>query len=51
VELFGDKGGAVLLTPERLSGDNPAHVSVAQQVAERLGQAGLLGSLRPWPDS
>jgi hypothetical protein len=43
-----DKGSLVILTPERFSTSNPAHVELAHQVAEQLARAELLGPMRPW---
>ena len=48
VEPVEDKGSLVILTPERFSTSNPAHMELAHQVAEQLAWAGLLGPLRPW---
>ncbi|MFL5354153.1 immunity 52 family protein [Archangium sp.] len=48
VEPVEDKGTLVILTPERFTASNPAHVELARDVAERLAQAGLLTPLRPW---
>jgi hypothetical protein len=47
-EPVEDKGTLVILTPERLSASNPAHVALARDVSERLAHAGLLTPLRPW---
>ncbi|HEX8438326.1 immunity 52 family protein [Archangium sp.] len=48
VEPVEDKGTLVILTPERFTATNPAHVELARDVSERLAQAGLLAPLRPW---
>ncbi|WNG32444.1 hypothetical protein F0U61_01585 [Archangium violaceum] len=48
IEPVEDKGTLVILTPERFTASNPAHVELARDVAERLTQAGLLSPLRPW---
>jgi hypothetical protein len=48
VEPVEDKGTLVILTPERLTASNPAHVALALDVTERLDRAGLLSPLRPW---
>jgi hypothetical protein len=50
VEPVEDKGTLVILTPERLTASNPAHVALALEVSERLAQAGLLTPLRPWQE-
>jgi hypothetical protein len=42
VEPLEDKGLLIILTPERFSLENPAHVSLAGRVRERLQKAGLL---------
>lgn len=47
-EPVEDKGTLVILTPERLTASNPAHVALARDVSERLAHAGLLTPLRPW---
>ena len=36
-----------ILTPERFTASNPAHVELARDVSERLARAGLLTPLRP----
>jgi hypothetical protein len=46
-EPVEDKGTLVILTPERFTAANPAHVALARDVSERLTQAGLLTPLRP----
>jgi len=46
-EPVEDKGTLVILTPERFTASNPAHVALARDVSERLAQAGLLTPLRP----
>jgi immunity protein 52 of polymorphic toxin system len=48
VEPVEDKGTLVILTPERFTASNPAHVELARDVAERLARAGLLTPLKPW---
>jgi hypothetical protein len=48
VEPVEDKGTLILLTPERFSASNPAHLELAHRVTETLARAGLLGPLRPW---
>jgi hypothetical protein len=48
VEPVENLGTLVLLTPERFSASNPAHVALAQEVSEHLAHAGLLTPLRPW---
>ncbi|QRK10800.1 immunity 52 family protein [Archangium violaceum] len=48
IEAVENKGTLVILTPERFTASNPAHVELARDVAERLAQAGLLTPLRPW---
>jgi hypothetical protein len=42
VEPVEDKGTLVLLTPERFTVDNPAHVALADEVRVLLDRAGLL---------
>ncbi|PTL81377.1 immunity 52 family protein [Vitiosangium sp. GDMCC 1.1324] len=42
VEPVEDKGTLVILTPERFTVDNPAHVALADQVRASLERAGLL---------
>jgi hypothetical protein len=42
VEPVEDKGTLIVLTPERLTVDNPEHVELAQRVHELLDGAGLL---------
>lgn len=46
VEPVEDKGTLVLLTPERFTVSNPAHVALAAQVQDLLARAGLLTRLR-----
>ena len=46
-EPVEDKGTLVILTPERFTASNPAHVALARDVSERLAQAGLITPLRP----
>ncbi|AKJ07268.1 Hypothetical protein AA314_08894 [Archangium gephyra] len=41
-EPMEDQGTLIVLTPERFSLDNPAHVALAGRVRERLEKAGLL---------
>jgi immunity protein 52 of polymorphic toxin system len=48
VEPVEDKGTLIVLTPERFTASNPAHVELANQVAEVLDRAGLLKPLQPW---
>jgi hypothetical protein len=45
VELVEDKGTLILLTPERFTAANPAHVELAQRVRGLLERAGLLRSV------
>ena len=40
-EPVEDKGTLVILTPERFTAANPAHVALARDVSERLARAGL----------
>ncbi|OJT25565.1 hypothetical protein BO221_06745 [Archangium sp. Cb G35] len=47
-EPVEDKGTLVILSPERFTASNPAHVALARDVSERLAHAGLLTPLRPW---
>lgn len=47
VEPVEDKGSLVILTPERLSAQNPAHLQLARDVGSRLSSVGLLDPLRP----
>ncbi|WNG40670.1 hypothetical protein F0U61_48510 [Archangium violaceum] len=47
-EPVEDKGTLVILSPERFTASNPAHVALARDVSERLARAGLLTPLRPW---
>ncbi|WP_158501659.1 immunity 52 family protein [Vitiosangium sp. GDMCC 1.1324] len=42
VEPMEDKGTLIILTPERFSVRNPAHVSLAERVRERLESAEML---------
>ncbi len=44
-EPLADQGTLIILTPERFSLENPAHVSLAGRVRERLEKAGLLSPL------
>jgi hypothetical protein len=48
VEPVEDKGTLIVLTPERFTASNPAHVELANQVGEVLDRAGLLKPLQPW---
>jgi hypothetical protein len=43
VEPVEELGTLIILTPERFTVDNPAHVELASQVRQILDQAGLLG--------
>jgi hypothetical protein len=45
-----DKGTLIVLTPERFTATNPAHVELAEQVRQRLEQAGLAGPMLPWTE-
>jgi hypothetical protein len=45
VEPVEDKGTLIILTPERFTVDNPAHVALADEVRALLGRAGLLKEL------
>jgi hypothetical protein len=47
VEPVEDKGSLIILTPERLTASNPAHVTLARDVSERLSHAGILSPLKP----
>jgi len=49
VEPLEDKGSLVILTPERFTASNPAHVELAENVHQRLKQAGLLEPLHSRP--
>ena len=42
VEPMEDQGTLIILTPERFSLEDPAHVALAGRVRERLEKAGLL---------
>jgi hypothetical protein len=42
VEPVEDKGTLIVLTPERFTAANPAHVELAQRVRGLLDRAGLL---------
>ena len=42
IELVEDRGTLVVLTPERLTASNPAHVELGQRVLELLDRAGLM---------
>lgn len=48
-ELVEDKGSLVILTPERFSTDNPAHVALSLRVSAELKNAGILRPLLPPP--
>jgi hypothetical protein len=48
VEPVEDKGTLIILTPERFTASNPAHLELALRTTETLSQAGLLGPLSPW---
>jgi hypothetical protein len=45
VEPVEDKGSLIILTPERFTVDNPAHVALADEVRALLDRAGLLKDL------
>jgi hypothetical protein len=47
IEPVEDKGMLVILAPERITADNPAHVELAQRVHELLDRARLLGPIIP----
>jgi hypothetical protein len=51
VELVEDKGTLVLLTPERFTVDNPAHIALADEVRVLLDHAGLLREYDAYPSS
>ncbi|WNG41136.1 hypothetical protein F0U61_51120 [Archangium violaceum] len=42
IEPVEDKGTLIVLTPERLTAENPEHVELGQRVHELLNKAGLL---------
>jgi len=42
IEKVEDKGTLIILTPERLTADNPEHLELARHVGELLGRAGLM---------
>jgi hypothetical protein len=44
IEPVEDKGTLIVLTPERLTAENPEHVELGQRVHELLNKAGLLRS-------
>ncbi|MCP3059066.1 immunity 52 family protein [Myxococcus sp. K38C18041901] len=46
IEPVEDKGTLVVLTPERFTASNPAHVALAEQVRELWVRAGLLKPLQ-----
>jgi hypothetical protein len=48
MEPVEDKGTLIVLTPERFTASNPAHVELANEVGEVLDRAGLLKPLQPW---
>jgi hypothetical protein len=48
VEPVEDKGTLIILTPERFTASNPAHVELANEVGDVLDRAGLLKPLQPW---
>ena len=48
IERVEDKGTLIVLTPERFTASNPAHVELANEVGEVLDRAGLLKPLQPW---
>jgi hypothetical protein len=48
VEPVEELGSLIILTPERFTASNPAHLELAANVRARLDQAGLLGPMRPW---
>lgn len=43
IEPVEDKGTLIILTPERITADNPEHVALSERVRELLDRAGLLG--------
>jgi hypothetical protein len=45
IEPVEDLGTLVVLTPERLTASNPAHVELGRQVFDRLNHAGLMHSV------
>lgn len=45
VEPIGNMGTLVILTPERFTASNPAHVALGRDVQRILSQAGLLGDV------
>lgn len=49
IEQVEDKGTLIILTPERFTASNPAHVALAETVRERLDRAGLLNPLQVQP--
>ncbi|QRN93423.1 immunity 52 family protein [Archangium violaceum] len=49
VEPVEDKGTLVILTPERFTVDDPAHVALASEVRAVLDRAGLLKEYEPAP--
>ena len=51
VEPVEDKGTLILLTPERFTVDNPAHVALADEVRALLDRAGLLKEYGAYPRS
>jgi hypothetical protein len=49
IEPVEDLGTLVILTPERFTATNPAHVALAAHVQGLLAQSGLLKPLQPLP--
>ena len=47
VEPVDDKGTLIILTPERFTVDDPAHVALADAVRTLLERAGLLTEYNP----
>ncbi|MCY1022958.1 immunity 52 family protein [Pyxidicoccus sp. MSG2] len=47
IELVEDRGTLLVLTPERLTASNPAHVESGQRVRELLDRAGLMQPVIP----
>ena len=46
VESVEDKGTLIILTPERLTASNPAHVALGKKVQRILDKAGVLGEVQ-----
>lgn len=46
-EPVGDKGSLIILTPDRFTASNPAHVELAARVQKVLDEAGMLRPLNP----